>query len=431
VQFSTGAARLITKEAFAYHVRKSLDGLHNPTRLQTSVLVDLLVSPLASDETKAASLRQLLLGTIEALRPVPSVPASNAGWLCYRILWLRYVQGRGQYAICEELGLSRTSYYRYHQDALQACADILWEKCKQESSSTGPKSTATASDSAAQWAIEHATKVARQAPRQAVDFGAVLRGVLSIVAPLANQQGIALQTDIPSSLPTAYGDSTVLRQILLNALTEGIRLATAGGLQLIVTAGDRQLVCRLGGLDQIETQAGTFDSATGLAVSRALLTACGGRFEVAEDESGTFALCLALPTSKPKAILIIDDDEDTIALHSRYLGGQEYTVSVACNGEQVRAILSQERPDLILLDVLMPAEDGWAILQSLKVIPETSSIPVLICSVLDQPSLALALGAAAVLRKPISQETLLRNVAILVNPAGSSASADRVAPADT
>ena len=64
----------------------------------------------------------------------------------------------------------------------------------------------------------------------------------------------------------------------------------------------------------------------------------------------------------------------------------------------------------MLLDVLMPQEDGWDILQSLKTLPETASIPVVICSVLSQPHLALALGAAEVLRKPISEETLLATV---------------------
>ena len=58
----------------------------------------------------------------------------------------------------------------------------------------------------------------------------------------------------------------------------------------------------------------------------------------------------------------------------------------------------------------MPREDGWMILQRLKVLPETAHLPVIIYSVLSQPSLALALGAVAVLRKPVEEAPLMRAI---------------------
>ena len=58
----------------------------------------------------------------------------------------------------------------------------------------------------------------------------------------------------------------------------------------------------------------------------------------------------------------------------------------------------------------MPEEDGWAILQYLQENSSTAEIPVVICSVLSQPQLALALGAKEVLQKPISREELLATV---------------------
>lgn len=63
-----------------------------------------------------------------------------------------------------------------------------------------------------------------------------------------------------------------------------------------------------------------------------------------------------------------------------------------------------------LLDVLMPNNDGWQILEWLRAEPSTSTVPIVVCSVLDQPHLAFALGAQAVLQKPVTQADLLKTV---------------------
>jgi adenylate cyclase len=63
--------------------------------------------------------------------------------------------------------------------------------------------------------------------------------------------------------------------------------------------------------------------------------------------------------------------------------------------------------------VMMPERDGWDLLQALRHNPATYDIPVIICSVLRQHELALALGAAAYLSKPISEHSLLQALAEL------------------
>ena len=70
------------------------------------------------------------------------------------------------------------------------------------------------------------------------------------------------------------------------------------------------------------------------------------------------------------------------------------------------ALCEQHAFDCILLDVLMPGEDGWHLMSWLRRSPEAASIPVVVCSVLDQPELAISLGATGYLRKPVTQEQL-------------------------
>ncbi|NTU84855.1 MAG: response regulator, partial [Chloroflexales bacterium] len=73
-------------------------------------------------------------------------------------------------------------------------------------------------------------------------------------------------------------------------------------------------------------------------------------------------------------------------------------------GTVERAIALQ--PDVIILDILLPDDDGWAVLRQLKAEPRTRDIPVLVVSVVDEPEQARALGAAAMLVKPIDRPTL-------------------------
>ena len=65
------------------------------------------------------------------------------------------------------------------------------------------------------------------------------------------------------------------------------------------------------------------------------------------------------------------------------------------------------QPGVIMLDVMMPGQDGWTLLGQLREHPETQSIPVIVCSILSQEQFALALGAADFIRKPVNRQIFL------------------------
>jgi len=67
-------------------------------------------------------------------------------------------------------------------------------------------------------------------------------------------------------------------------------------------------------------------------------------------------------------------------------------------------------PFVILLDVMLPEEDGWALLEALKASRETAQVPVIICSVADEAARGLSLGAAAYLTKPVLEEDLVQTI---------------------
>lgn len=410
---------MIRRDAFVRHVRDALANLYDPIHLQRHPLADLLKPACKPGETSGQALRSLLWQTIETLRPPESVPVNRPEWLSYRLLWLYYVQSAGQEATCQELGLSPRSFYRRLQQALEAVADILWASYEDSARPSAAPAQPTLSPD--ERATEEAVRLARQAPRQPVSLAGALAVAQETVQPLLRQQGLTLVVEAPPSLPTVHADPAVLHQIILNVLTEAIDLASAATLHLSVSTVDGGTLWRLSGLNVKQAAEREAGERPGLAVSQNLLGVYGGRLWLERGEGGALTLLFSLPGANPATIVIIDDSPDTIELYSRYLQAQQYTVRVARSEQELTALLAETRPDLILLDVLMPQTDGWNILQRLKLLPETRDIPVVICSVLSQPRLALALGAAAVLRKPIDEATLLETVQQVLAPPGSSA----------
>jgi Amt family ammonium transporter len=65
------------------------------------------------------------------------------------------------------------------------------------------------------------------------------------------------------------------------------------------------------------------------------------------------------------------------------------------------------QPRAILLDIMMPGLDGWELLERLREHPRTGGVPVIVCSIVPQESLARLLGAADYIRKPVTRRALL------------------------
>jgi two-component system, sensor histidine kinase and response regulator len=80
---------------------------------------------------------------------------------------------------------------------------------------------------------------------------------------------------------------------------------------------------------------------------------------------------------KKPLILIVDDIAKNIQVVANILGKDDYDISVALNGRQALSIMEKVRPDLILLDVMMPDIDGYEVCRRLKKDRRTDSIPVI------------------------------------------------------
>lgn len=128
-------------------------------------------------------------------------------------------------------------------------------------------------------------------------------------------------------------------------------------------------------------------------------------------------ICLFDEVWMPEKILVIDDDVDTLRLVGLMLQRQGYQVSAAVNGSQGLVKAFEERPDLILLDVMMPDMNGYEVTRHLRKNPVTASIPILLFTAktqLEDKAAGFEVGADDYLTKPTHPTELQSHVKTLL-----------------
>jgi len=122
--------------------------------------------------------------------------------------------------------------------------------------------------------------------------------------------------------------------------------------------------------------------------------------------------------TRGRTVLVVDDDEDVRDSVAFALEDHGYLVVLAGNGRvALRMLLDDVRPDLILLDMMMPEMDGWTFRAEQRKHPAIASIPVLVFTAFAVPATTVQdLGALGFLKKPLRLTELLATVASALAP---------------
>lgn len=371
---------------FSHQVREALAHLHNGSRLGTLPLATVLGDggqPLTGD-----ALSRLILEAIEQLKPARSTPGTLADWRRYRHLFLRYVEGYGRDQVARDLTVSSRQASRDHEQAIDALAALLW--ARRASRQPGWESIVDPSP----------------ADSNLIE---VLRGVLvTLRAVLANRL-VRVEQSVPDTLPMVAVDGGLLRQALLHLLSFAAEAAQGGTVYL--TAADvaegvvvRIRAARPPGHGPAED---TEKSRDLLSVGCRLLGDRRIAVTVEEEIGAARTLTIVLPPSDQPRVLVVDDNPDLVELFRRYLRGQPYRLVQATSGASALRVASELRPDVIILDVMLPSQDGWDVLHDLRATDELRETPVIVCSVLPERALAEELGVTDFLLKPVTRPSLL------------------------
>jgi CheY-like chemotaxis protein len=116
-------------------------------------------------------------------------------------------------------------------------------------------------------------------------------------------------------------------------------------------------------------------------------------------------------------VLVVDDDYGIADALSDVLSEEGFTVTVVRNGKDAMKRVNEQRPDIILLDYMMPVMDGCQVLRALEAHPEQRTIPVILMSAVPRGSIPPDCRPSAFLRKPFDIDVLLREIRRLLEKA--------------
>jgi len=128
------------------------------------------------------------------------------------------------------------------------------------------------------------------------------------------------------------------------------------------------------------------------------------------------------PPAASASILVVDDDPEIVTMLSTRLTKRGYQVSTASDGHRALELAKRDRPDLMLLDVMMPGKSGWEVARALKQDPATQGIKIVMVTAIGEQVNELTsplYGADAHIDKPFEFERLEKVIASLVGAARS------------
>lgn len=413
-----------TRDEFAQWVHDALSRLYDSPYLQKHPLATLLTDRESTTPLRRSqNLRRVLLDAIQAMRPGPGIPAQSPDWRAYRILELRFVEGQSPTEAQNQLALGKSQFFRDQARVLEALSDALWDRwCKLREETAleiEPGSTAR------QGLIQSETERLRaQAVWETMDVPELVDDLCAILDPLARAKGTSIHVSPFRHLTVLHADRVMVRQAILNAVTCGLDVAPGGHIEIADFAAGGQVGIRIAAQTPRRTarpDSGALRQVSSPDICRQLMAALGGRLHLEAQRADRWEARLAWPTSVLRVLLVVDDNEGLIDLFRRYLVGSNWQVIGATSGGEARQVIAETQPTVIALDVMMPGEDGWEFLMALKGDEAARDIPVIVCSVLREPQLALTLGAAAYLPKPVTQQALLEALAPWEHPDASPA----------
>ena len=298
-----------------------------------------------------------------------------------------------------------------------------------------------------------------------IAIGAVIADAVESVRPSAEPRRVTLAVDLPDDLGAIVGDPDRLRQVVSNVLSNAVKFTPEGGGVTLEARGDTdrvRVVVRDSGrgitpeflpyiFDRFRQEDGSATRASGglglgLAIVRHLVEQHGGTIEATSAGPGQGAIftitlprgdaaagCLPRPVrnSSPDIaldgveVLVVDDDPDARELIEEALAQSGARVTTAASVEEARRALARTRPRVVLTDLGMPGEDGYALLREVQARRARSGEPMAAIALtgfagLEVQQRALEAGFDRHLTKPVDLYELVTAVTRCVRRGGST-----------
>jgi len=384
-------------------LREALAHLDDPPHLERLEIASRLRrSEQDAGLSHGQALRRALRLAIASLDPGVEATDSPLKARSYQVLYRYAISRESMVSVGLSLGISARQAYRELNTAIEGLCHVLAPMLRETGS--GPSDDATHEEDQFAWLADE--------PLQDIDLPELIEQVLQPLLGLAAQHNVTLRTQGLDRPLTVRAKRVVLRQSAINLLSHAIRGTQNGKVTLDLQQIGPDACLTLGYLAPDQD---TLAENSPYAMALRMLQFSDIRWEQGERDDGTTLVRLHVPGSRRARVLLVDDSQGLVHLYGRYLAGQPYDVHGATDLETAVRATQEIGPDAILLDIMMPGHDGWEVLQAIRATDEGRMAKVIICSVIDDPELAKALGADGFLNKPLTQAALIQSLSALLS----------------
>jgi len=365
-----------------------------------------------------------VIRAIDTLRPAPDVPPSARQRRLYLLLYHRFERSLTQEETSELLGLTSRHLRREEQEAISLLLRRLlelspapipeeWRAGMERGRSTTDESGEPAPPAWRSQMQQELAWLQRGAPSSVADVAEAVERVAELGRALSTQRSIEMVVEPLGARSLAIIHPSVLLQVMAMTLEAFLTRMSKGSVRFAVERTGSRITISL---TASPVAAG---EPPDLEPLRSILATQNGSCS-ANRQGEELAVRLELAAAEDVHVLVVDDNADMVYLYRRYTVGTRFSVQHFEGQEPLFRHVEANPPAAIVLDVMMPDADGWQLLTHLHEHPLTRSLPVIVCSVIKGEQLALALGAARYLAKPITRNQFLEALEAAVDGAANS-----------
>jgi CheY-like chemotaxis protein len=371
---------------------------------------------------------------IKSLEPPPSTSPAAPTRQVYDLLRHRFVLQLTQEETAYRLYVSRRTVNRLQHKAAHALVGALWEHSRDvpterlrdapterlylpESDDKLPTEDTISDTQQADWHSQvqrELDSLQAKAPNASCDVKEVIGSVLDLVDPMFSKRGIC--TEVRSVQPSLVAaiHPVLLYQVLISALRRFAPYMSEGQISIYARLEDGNARITLTGATAVTDRLSEREFTDGIPISK------GISIEACVDGTQAF-VWISVPSMGKITVLVVDDNEDMVRFYRDCAIGTRYHIVHVAQGRDLFEAVEATLPDIIVLDVMLPDIDGWRLLMRLHEDPATRSIPVIICSVVQEEDLALSLGAVRYLPKPVRPRAFVQALDQVLPPVPTAA----------
>jgi signal transduction histidine kinase/DNA-binding response OmpR family regulator len=300
--------------------------------------------------------------------------------------------------------------------------------------------------------------------QESVSMSEVAERAIAATSSLFDQKALKLIKNIETDLPEITGDRDKLIQVIINLISNSVKFTDKGSVTCAVSQKNNEILVsisdtgigiapedfgavfeqfkQVGGDTLTDKPKGT---GLGLPICKEIVEHHGGRIWLESEVGKGSTFSFALPVTKTNGvtrpmhlddlvrqlkeqvaqshinligkaskILIVDDDDSIRSLLQQELGDAGYSIEEARNGKEALAAVRKQRPDLIILDIMMPEMNGFDVAAVLKNDPQTMDIPIIVLSIVQDKTRGFRIGVDRYLTKPIDTGLLFSEIGSLL-----------------